>query len=399
MRVRRLLLLAIAVAASALPAAGPSASGANGNGAPVYAVTGGIGDAAISRRNPRTLARVGPAIPLGAWEHGARLSPDGSLLALVAGNSRPLSLRFLDVVRMRWGRTVVIPYWSAVHWVGPRTLVVLGESPEGLRGLVVDAEGGRIIRELRLPGHLTQRYGEPTPAGLAILLDPLGSRPMEPALMALIRPSGAVRVVEISRISQGHVERSRRPAIVADPSSSHAFVIGGLDEPLAKIDLRTLKVTYHGLRGPSPLADTLGAERFGTWLAPGRIVLGGWDDSKTDTLRLGLSIVDTRTWRLKRIDGDADFFAKSGDLVLGLHLDGSLAAFGLDGRRRFSVARQVFEFGTVASNGRYVYAYNLGPGSKGRALVVDAQAPGAGAWAKAPLFGQVLSPGLWTLGA
>jgi hypothetical protein len=396
--VRRFSLFAIALAACALPAAGSSAPVPGGDGRPVYAVTGGMGDAWISRRDPRTLAQLGPAVPLGKWEHVAGLSPDGSLLALVSLNARPPSVRFLDVLRMRWRATVEIPYWSATRWIAARTLLVLGERPDGLRGVVVDAERGRVVRQLRLPGHLQERFAAPTPAGSAMLLDPLGYRPMEPVLLGVIRPSGAVKVVEISRILSGHVERSRRPALITDPSSSHAYVVGGLDEPVADVDLRTLTVRYHTLQSPRPLGGTLGAERFGTWLAPGRIVIGGWDDSDTATRRLGLSVVDTKTWRLKRIDIDGDFFVKSDDLLLSLHLDGSLSAFGLRGQRRFSVAEQVFQLGTVASNGRYVYAYNLAPGSPDSALVVDGRSGGRLSWVQAPPFSLVLSPGLWVLG-
>jgi hypothetical protein len=393
--VRRLILPAIALAACVLPATGSSAAVGNGDGSPVYAVTGGMGDAWISRRNPRTLAQLGPAVPLGKWEYVAGLSPDSALVACVSLNERPRSIRFLDVRRMRWRATVDIPYWSATRWIAARSLLVLGESPKGLHGVVVDAERGRIVRRLRLPGHLLERFAAPTQAGIAMLLDPLDYEPMVPVLVAVIRPSGAVKVVEISRILTGHIERSRRPAVVADPTSSHAYVVGGLDEPVADIDLRKMAVTYHTLRGaPHPLTDTLGAERFGAWLAPGRIALGGWDDSKTDTQRLGVAIVDTKSWHVRQIDRDADFFATSGELLLGLHMDGSLGAFGLDGRRRFTVDEQVFELGTVASNGRYVYAYNLAPGAKGPALVVDAGRAGALSWPKAPTFGPVLSPGL-----
>ena len=394
-RVKRLLPVAIALAACVLlPAAAPSAPVPSGDGIPVYVVTGGMGDAWFSRRNPRTLGQLGTAVSLGKWEYVAGLSPDGSLLALITPNASPVSMRFLDVVRMRWRRSLVIPYWSAVRWIGARTLLVLGESPDGLRGVIVDAERARIVRQLRLPGHLQERYAEPTPAGMAMLLDPLGYRPMESVLLGVIRPSGAVKVVELSRILSGHVERSRRPAVIADPSASHAYVFGGLDEPVADVDLRTLAVRYHTLRGPRPLPDTLGSERFGTWLAPGRIVVGGWDDSKTETLRLGISIMDTKTWRLTQIDRDADFFAKSGDLLLALHMDGSLGAFGLDGRRRFSVTEPVFSLGAVASNGRYVYAFNLSPGAKGSSLVVDGRSGRALSWPQTPPFGSVLSPGL-----
>jgi hypothetical protein len=386
------MLAAVAIAGRA-GSVQPAIS-AGGDGFPVYAVTGGSGETWISRRNPRTLGQLGPAVPLGTWEYVAGLSPDASLVALITPNASPVSMRFLDVVRMRWGKTVVIPYWSAVRWIAPRRLVVLGEHPDGLRGVIVDAERGRIVRQIRVPGHIDAEYAEPTPAGMALLLSPLTPRSMGPVLVGVIRPSGAVRVVEISRIASGHVERSRRPTLIADPSTARVYVFGGLDEPVAEVDLRTLAVSYRVLRGPRPLADTLGTERFGTWLAPGRIAIGGWDDSKTQTLRLGLSLVDTKTWRLRRIDRDADFFAKSGDQLLALHMDGSLAAYGLDGRRRFDVGEPVFSLGAVASNGRYVYAYNLAPGAKATALVVDAQAGAISSWRQAPPFGSVLSPGL-----
>jgi hypothetical protein len=206
-------------------------------------------------------------------------------------------------------------------------------------------------------------------------------------------------VVEIERILSGYVERSRRPTLIADPSSSRAYVFGGLDEPVAEVDLRTFAVKYHTLRGLRPLANTLGSDRRGAWLGQGRIAIVGFDDSKANTLRLGLSLVDTKTWQLKRIDQDADFLARSGDLLLGLHMDGSLAVFGPDGRRRLSVAEQVFQVGSVASNGRYIYAYNLAPGSKGSALVVDAAGGGTLSWPQPPLFGPVLSPGLVVPGA
>jgi hypothetical protein len=387
------LFLCFILLACALPATGSTAPIPSDTGAPVYAVTGGMGEALISRRDPRTLGQLGPAVPLGPWEFVSGLSPNGSLVALVAGNARPLSLRFLDLERMRMGRPLEIPYWSTVRWIGPRTLVVLGEHPDGLRAAIVDAERVRIVRRTHIPGHLEGRYAEATPAGTALLLRPLTFRDMRPVLLGIIRPSGAVRIVEIGRIRSGHIERSRRPALVADPSTSHAYVFGGLDEPVAEIDLRTLKVGYHSLRGPSPLEETLGTERFGTWLAPGRIAIGGWDDSRTETLRLGLSVVDTKAWRLRRIDRDADFFLKSGGLLLGLHLDGSLGAFGLGGLRRFTVAEPVFSLGAVASNGRYVYAYNLSPGANGSALVVDSRS-GRLSWPQAPPFGSVLSPGL-----
>ena len=395
------LRLCAAVCAVVSLAVAP-ANGAGGDGAPIYAVTGGMGDARISERDPRSLAQRGPAIRLDKWEFVAGLSPNGSLLALTAMNASPRSIRFLDVVRKRWrGGAVPLPTLGAgaVRWANDRTVIVLGERPDALRAVYVDAERRRVVRTVRIPGHLEAHYAEPTPAGMALLLRPLAFRQMGPVLVGVIRPSGAVKVVEIDRIVAGYVERARRPALIADPATSRAYVFGGLDEPVAEVDLRTLTVTYRTLRGIGPLAGTLGSDRHGTWVGPGRIAIVGFDDSRTATLRLGLSLVDTRTWRLRRIDRASDFMARSGELLLGLRPDGSLVAFGVDGSRRFTLAEQAFQVGAVAANGRYVYGYNLAPGSKGTALVVDVRAGAITSWTQAPPFGSVLSPGFVVPGA
>jgi hypothetical protein len=355
-----------------------------------------MADARISQRNPRTLAQVGRAVPLDAWGAFPALSPDGALLALVAVNSSPRSIRFLDVRHMRWtGGAVRIPTLGsgAVRWADERTVTVLGERPDGLRAVVVDVDRRRVVRTVRVPGHLEGLHAQSTAAGMTVLLQSLTYRPMGPVLIGVVGASGKVRVAEIDRVQAGSAHRPRRPALVADPLRSNAYVFGGLDEPVAEVDLRTMRVVYHALRGLPPLQETLGANRFGAWLGRGRIALFGWDDSATATRRLGVSLVDTRTWRLRRIDRDADFFVLADGLLLAPRLDQSLGVFGLDGRPRFSVSEPVFQLGYTVSNGRYIYAYNLPPGAQGSALVVDAKT-GASSWPRAPLFGQVFSPGL-----
>ena len=364
----------------------------------MYAVTGGMGDARISERNPRTLGQRGPAVPLGKWEFVAGLSPDGSLLALTAMNASPRSIRFLDVVRKRWhGAAVPLPTLGtgAVRWADDRTVIVLGERPDGLRAVFVDAERRRVVRTVRIPGHLEAQYAEPTPAGMALLLDPLTWRQLGPVLVGVIRPSGAVKVVEVERIVSGSV----RAATPADADRRR--------DDVARLRLRRPRrarrrgrPAHHGSHVPHATRSQ-STGRYAR-LRPARHLdrtrsyrdRAASTTPSTATLRLGLSIVDTRTWRLRRIDRAADFLAKSGDLLIGLHADGSLAAFGLDGKRRFSVGEQVFQVGVTASNGRYIYAYNVFPSTKGSALIVDAQAGATSSWQQAPLFGSVLSRGL-----
>ena len=366
-------------------------------GSRVYAVTGGLEDASISRRNPSTLAQIGPTASLGEWAAWPTLSPDGSLLAALALNRRPVSLRVLDLRRMRWRAPVELPQlgFAAIRWTDERTVLVLGERPDGLRAIAVDVGRNRIARRIRVPGHLEAQYAEPTELGTALLLRPLAFRQQGPVILGVVRASGAVRTVELSRILLGSINRSiRRPTLIADADSGRAYVLGGLDEPVAEIDLRDLHVSYHALRGLRPLPNTIASDRRGAWIGGGRLALVGFDDSPASTARLGLSIVDTKTWRLKRIDPDADFMIKSGELLLALHLDQSLRIFNLDGKGVLTSREQIFQLGAVAANGRYVYAYNLPPGSQASALVVDART-GAAVWRpQVSLLGPVLSPGL-----
>ena len=70
--------------------------------------------------------------------------PTDRCLRLVSLNARPPSIRFLDVRANALGAAPSpIPYWSAIRWIAPRTLLVLGERPDGLRAVLVDAERGR----------------------------------------------------------------------------------------------------------------------------------------------------------------------------------------------------------------------------------------------------------------
>lgn len=389
----RLLTLIVVLACAATAATASTA--AQPAGAPVYALTGGPDDASISQRNPRTLAQVGPAMPLREWGFSPTFSPDGSLLATLALNSRPPTIGFFDVRRMRWQRSVELPPTglAAVRWVDERTVLVLRERPAGLRAIAVDAERGQIVRRSRVPGHLEQEYVEPTAAGTALLLRPPAARGAWPARLGVVRPSGAVKLVKLSRILLGSANREiRRPALVADPVGGRAYVLGGLDEPVAEIDLRSLRVSYHELRGLQALPNTVGSDRRSVWIGGGRLALVGFDDSKTETLRLGLSILDTRTWRLRSLDRAADFLVGAGDLLLGLHQDGTMAAYGLDGRRRFSRPEPFFQIGAVASNGRYVYAHNLPGASGASAVVIDARSGSIVARPTVPALNLLLSP-------
>ena len=104
---------------------------------------------------------------------------------------------------------------GAVRWTDDRTVIVLGERPDGLWAVFVDAERRRIVRTVRVPGHLEAQYAGATQAGMALLLRPLVFRQMGPVLVGVIRPSG---VASNGRYVYAHNLRpgSKGTALVVD---------------------------------------------------------------------------------------------------------------------------------------------------------------------------------------
>lgn len=369
--VRTLTLLVAAAVCGLIPGGGSASSTpARDLGAPLYAVTGGSGDRMLSERDPLTLEPVRPAIALDDAAMPVGFSPDRALLAFLVWDQSTPSLRFLDLRALRWLGTVALPGTGTVHvrWIGTRRVLALAERPDGLRTSIVDVEAGRIVVSGRIPGeHFNERPAvEVTPAGTAILLGPFfGS-----AQVAVVRPSGSVRLVRLARPRVGGTGRElRRIALVADPARSRAFVVGGLDEPVAEIALRKLTVTYHRLRGgPKPQRPTA-VDRQAAWLGGGKLALVGFEEIGSRTQRLGLTLVDTRTWKARTLDRAADFVWVASRTLVGQHADGSLTGFSLGGVRRFTVTESGLGAGfPVSGNGRYLYVAGLFDGG---ALVVD----------------------------
>jgi hypothetical protein len=362
--------LAVLPLAPGAPAPGGDAAPSD-SGRPVYATTGSGPDRSLTRRDPVSLAQVGAALALDESASPAGFSPDGALLAFVAWAADVPALRLVDLRELRPAGAVELPRTGTVEvwWTGPRRLLVLAEQPDGLRALVVDAVTARIERTTRLAGtHFgDRRTGGVTRAGTAILLGPDGGS----AQVAIVAPAGGVRLVRLGRIRAGGTGRDRRrPTLVVDPAASRALVIGGLDDPVAELDLRTRRVAYHRLHGRAALPGTTAVERNAIWLGAGRLALTGWDGNGETTRRLGLTVVDTRTWRARTLDRDADFLWVASGLLLGQRPDGTVAAFSLGGAPRFTVGEPwLSAVIPVVGNGRYLYLSGL---PDGRTLVVDA---------------------------
>lgn len=350
----------VAALASIVMAVQPTAR-AEGTGQPLYAVMQiGTGARELTQLDPGTLASVGPGASLGASGQAAAFSADGSLLAVVQWTDRP-SLRILELPRMRWRPEVPLDLTTGtvlVRWLGSSRLVVLAEQPDGLRALIVDAKANRLVGSTRIPGHLSdRRQVDVGRTRVAVLLK--AKQAIGGVRVAVVSSSGSARTVTIDLIREGAKDRALyRPSLVASASADRAYVVGGIDESVATVNLRTLAVSYRRPFGSANAARFTGEERMSVWLGNGRFGVAGWDDGAAggDSRVLGLRVVDTRSWRARVLDRDSDLACVAGHSVVTHHPDGTLVVFGFDGRRRltFSLADRGMAMPTV-SNDRYLY--------------------------------------------
>jgi hypothetical protein len=346
-----------------------------------------------------------------AWS----FAPDQPLLALArhrGGMAR--SVRVVDIGRMRVTEDVPLAGGAIglLAWLAPGRVLAVQEvcCQERQRLVAVDLPRARVVRTqggaTRVDfDNATHRVAARRPLGgsvqraaqtrreLVLLVAP--AQEIGPARLAVADAAGAIRSVRLERIRAGvkrlpggdyRVEQSI-PGLAVDPRGRRAFVVA--PELVAEVDLADLAVTY---RQPQPARSVLsrlfgwldppahakgasGPTRTAHWLGGGRLAVSGSDEDLVENARgqqqnriraAGLSLVDTRNWSVRRIDEGATEVQVGGDLLLatGSSFDPAtgdgksigLAAYGLDGRKRFHVfdGREVWV--------RHVYA--------GRAYVV-----------------------------
>jgi hypothetical protein len=119
------------------------------------------------------------------------------------------------------------------------------------------------------------------------------------------------------------------PGLAVDPAGRHAYLVG--DGVVADADLTSLDVSY---RTPARPVSLLGPTRTAYWLGDGRIAVAGSDVSGRRVRPAGLSVLDTRDWSVRAVDGQATDVRVTRDLLLAGRADG-VVAYGLDGERRF----------------------------------------------------------------
>ena len=367
---------AFVVAASicALLAADVS-TGAESSGWPVYAIThAGTSGRVLTRSDPATLAPIGPSARLVSSSHAAAFSPNGSLLAFVEWADNRPSVHVLNLSRMRWHAQVPLRIETGtviLRWLESSRVLVFAERPDGLRVFVLDAMRNRLSVARRVAGHLSDLQQVAVGRTRAAVLIRTTQR-IGPVRVAVVSATGPARIATLKQIHEGGVDREiYRPSLVADPTADQAYVVGGIREPIAAINLRTLRVAYRRPFASAETTDVAGAERMTAWLGRGRFAVAGWDDGApgSDSRLLGLRLVDTRSWRARTLDPDTDYVCVAGHSLVGHHSDKTLVVFGFDGVRRLQLTpgdAPAFP-GSVASNDRYLYLPDPGVG----ALVAD----------------------------
>ena len=361
--VRRIAVAASALVLLALPA----------QAAPGGQVLLGIERPADSLRprlvevDPVTLEAAGDALDLPdtGYEAWSR-SPDGSTIALAPWNVARVRLVAADGLRR--GRDVVLPaghFAQQLDWVAhDRLLALVGACCNSGQFLaVIDTARGRIVRQHDVTGPVWRTAA--APQGLVLVVGPRG---LGPARLALVRPDGRVASVALPQTQVGARRRPgdyrsavRTPGLAVDAAAGRAFVVGA-DEPVAEVDLRTLRVRYHRLAAARTVQaaakGAVGPERFATWV-DGVLAVSGWNargirldgrDLRFDPA--GVHLIDTRTWRRRTVAPLGGTFAAEGDAV-AVPLARRLAVFGADGSARLSVPGT---FTSVQAAGGRIYA-------------------------------------------
>jgi hypothetical protein len=311
---------------------------------------------------------MGPRITLPEYHEAWSFSPDRSHLALgMGGSSRTCGrgICLIDVRDMEIVGYVAAPIAvEALAWMRPRRIVAALQLRRGI--IVVDPKTGAIVRRTPLP--LSPRFGAwaRTPAGLAFLTEGRALR------LVVADAAGSVRIAPLRRIRP---RRSGFPGLAVDRRGRRVLVFAAR-APAAEVDLRTMHVRYHRVAWPRPLRRRQGqarrSSRGAVWLGKGLVAVFGQDSASTPA---GVQIVDTRTWKVRTVDRNADrarlaagrlLVYRSG--VLTPRAAGvGLRVFTRDGRRLVShlLGTEVLE---VEVAGGRAYAYRLG--GRSRALHV-----------------------------
>jgi hypothetical protein len=197
--------------------------------------------------------------------------------------------------------------------------------------------------------------------------------------LAFVNAQGHLRSVTLERIqlavrsTNSSYYYADRAGLAVDPRRARAYVFAA-DAPVADVDLRTMRVSYHRL-GPlllrpgqlqgseaRPKNAVLSRERHALWLGDGRVVVFGRDfvaarGRKEALIPAGAVLLNTATWKWRVLDRNATgaTFAAGRLIVFGPGREAApgvgLRAYTLSGRRTSHLLKGKRVFDVQVANG------------------------------------------------
>jgi len=272
-------------------------------------------------------------------------------------------LRFVDAERLSPLGAVRIPgHAGTVAWT-PRGRVLVASRrccPDELRLVVVDAARKRVVARTKFAGEAVGIARSRD--GLVVLLGP--PKGFARTRLLVVDGLGRIRSVGLDVVggttwprSEPYLARQRVPGLTVDRDGGRAYVVAP-DGRVAAIELGSLAVSYHRPTERVSLLARLrnwlepaahakasdGPVRVARWLGGGLLAVAGTDARAVarngrivrQTLdAIPVTIVDTRNWTLRRLDGRAIGVIAAGDFLLATGGELGLAAYDPDGRRRW----------------------------------------------------------------
>ncbi len=312
----------------------------------------------LARLDPLSLEPVSRKVELGEYHNAWSLSPDGTQLALgvsAPGESGRVGIIILDLDDLTVVREIETGGAAeALAWLTP-SLLIGGLVRDGT--VVVDPLTGEILH--RWPSLSPPEASARTPEGLVMLFPRTGTTAPR---LAVVDAQGRLRSVVLDRIQLSAryadgVYYADRAGLAVDPGQARAYVFAA-DAPVADVDLRTMRVSYHRLEALFLSAGEVGGTeaqpedvrariRRALWLGDGQVLVFGSDlvpaaREDFESIAAGATLVDTVKWRSCTLDAKAGGAAFVGGRVLayGSGDPGSrgLRGYSVQGRPAFHLA-------------------------------------------------------------
>ena len=343
----------------------------------------------LARIDPRTLRPLGRTVRLAGPVAAHAVSPSGDRVAF--GSSRAGSIRIADrdlarvsaPIRLVAGEEVEV---RVLAWLATDRIVAvvqrLGDYRRRVRLrelVVVDPSAGRVVARRRITNRLAIGGSQVAAGRLVLLLYPStwsGDR----VTLVVADANGAVRTTAVTVGRSGSA--LQRPALAVEPDGRRAILLRwGLREtlPAIAVALDTRRVTTQRLRVTgAPLRPATISTLWASSVGPHHVATFGVVATGARPAA-GVHLLDTRSWTVRQLDGEASSFAAHQGRVLAF---GSNSAGGTAGARGVGVraydltGRRLYHLYGSRPLGRVLFAGDYGHVIRGRAarrLVFDAR--------------------------